>query len=60
LVLSPEDPDLLHNRGYVHESAGQWARALDDYTRALELPGADRETLEERRSQCRERVSAQG
>ncbi|GAA0596386.1 tetratricopeptide repeat protein [Streptomyces crystallinus] len=60
LALCPEDPDLLHNRGYVHESAGQWAKALDDYTRALELPGADREALEQRRAECRERIEAPG
>jgi tetratricopeptide (TPR) repeat protein len=45
-------PDLLYNRGLVHEEAGRWQAAIDDFTRALELPGADRDELARQRALC--------
>jgi tetratricopeptide (TPR) repeat protein len=47
------DPDLLYNRGRVHEEAGCWQAAIDDFTAALELPGADQDELVRQRTLCR-------
>ncbi|MEY9930438.1 tetratricopeptide (TPR) repeat protein [Catenulispora sp. GP43] len=52
LEIVGDDPDLLYNRGYVNEAAGQPADAVRDYTRALELPGADRDEILLRRELC--------
>lgn len=46
------DPDLLYNRGRVHQEAGRWQAAIDDFTQALELPGADRDELLRQRGLC--------
>jgi tetratricopeptide (TPR) repeat protein len=46
------NPDLLYNRGFVHQSAGRWGAAVQDYSRALALPGADRAELLRQRAHC--------
>lgn len=56
---APDDPDLLYNRGYVRQAAGRWSDAIDDYTRALALPGADEAELLQRRAEC-DRATAEG
>jgi tetratricopeptide (TPR) repeat protein len=48
-----EDPDLLYNRGMVHQRARRWQAAIDDFSRALALPGADRDELLVQQSACR-------
>ncbi|MFI8231053.1 tetratricopeptide repeat protein [Streptomyces sp. NPDC085900] len=50
--LRPTDPDLRYNRGYVHQAAERWRAAVDDYTLALDLPGADQAELLRQRAQC--------
>ena len=50
--LRPNDPDLRYNRGYVHQAAERWRAAVDDYTLALDLPGADQAELLRQRAQC--------
>jgi tetratricopeptide (TPR) repeat protein len=53
-----EDPDLLYNRGMVHQAARRWQAAIDDFSRALTLPGADRDELMAQRSACRDELRA--
>jgi predicted TPR repeat methyltransferase len=48
-----DDPDLWFNRGVAHQAAGRHAAAVDDYTAALALPGADRAESLRRRDLCR-------
>ncbi|AGL17014.1 tetratricopeptide repeat protein [Actinoplanes sp. N902-109] len=60
LDVEPDNPDLLYNRGFVHEAARRWAAAEQDYTRALELPGADRDELLERQARCRTELIGTG
>ncbi|MEU6256938.1 tetratricopeptide repeat protein [Streptomyces sp. NPDC047043] len=50
--LDPDDPDLRYNRAYVRQAAGLWQAAVDDYTLALRLPGADHAELLRQRSEC--------
>ncbi|GGP82436.1 tetratricopeptide repeat protein [Streptomyces melanogenes] len=50
--LEPGDPDLRYNRAYVHQAAEQWQAAVDDYTLALGLPGADQAELLRQRATC--------
>jgi tetratricopeptide (TPR) repeat protein len=47
-----DDAVLLYNRAYAHESAGRWQEAIADYTRALELPDADRPEILLHRALC--------
>jgi Flp pilus assembly protein TadD len=37
LALEADNPDLLYNRGYVHQQAGDWESARRDHTAALLL-----------------------
>jgi len=37
----PNDSDAFVERGAVYESAGNWERALLDYTRAIEVDPAN-------------------
>jgi predicted TPR repeat methyltransferase len=60
LELVGDDPDLLHNRGHVHQSARHWDLAARDYARALELPGASREELVRRLDLCRTEAGLAG
>ena len=48
-----EDPDLLYNRGMVYAGARRWQAAIDDFSAALVLPGADHEELRSQQSACR-------
>jgi tetratricopeptide (TPR) repeat protein len=52
-----EDPDLLYNRGFAYQAMGEDGLAAADYSRALELPGADREELLARLALCRQEVA---
>lgn len=54
LDATPDDPDLLYNRGFVNQAAERWHDAIDDYTRALKLPGADEAELLQRRAECQQ------
>ncbi|HEY7146806.1 MAG TPA: tetratricopeptide repeat protein [Streptosporangiaceae bacterium] len=47
-----EDPDLLYNRGRVHQEARRWQAAADDFSRALRLPGADQDELRAQQAAC--------
>ena len=51
------DPDLLYNRGMVQQEAARWQAAIDDFTRALDLPGADRDEISRQREICRIQLS---
>jgi len=51
--LAGDDPDLLYNRGSVHEALGDPAAAIGDYQRALTLPDCDTALLEQRCAACR-------
>ena len=46
------NPDLLYNRGFVHEALQQWEQAAADYSLALHAEGADRAELLYRRAHC--------
>ncbi|ONI88249.1 hypothetical protein ALI144C_07320 [Actinosynnema sp. ALI-1.44] len=48
-----DDPDLWFNRGVAHQAAERYAAAIDDYTAALALPGADRAELQRQSDLCR-------
>ncbi|MYS18715.1 Tetratricopeptide repeat-containing protein [Streptomyces sp. DvalAA-14] len=48
----PDNADLVFNLGFVHEAAGRTLDAVGAYTRALELPGADRAEVLYRRGSC--------
>lgn len=48
-----QDPDLLYNRGMVYAQARRWQDAIDDFSAALLLPGADHEELLEQQAACR-------
>jgi tetratricopeptide (TPR) repeat protein len=50
--LEPGNPDLRYNRAYVHQAAELWQAAVDDYTLALRLPGADTAELLGQRAEC--------
>lgn len=50
--LRPNDPDLRYNRGFVHQAASRWQAAVDDFTLALDLPGADQTELLRQRAKC--------
>ncbi|QUQ71111.1 tetratricopeptide repeat protein [Kutzneria sp. CA-103260] len=56
-LAAGEDPDLLYNRGFAYQAMGEDGLAAADYTRALELPGADREELSARLALCRQEVA---
>jgi tetratricopeptide (TPR) repeat protein len=57
VAAADDDPDLLYNRGSVHETLGDFRSALEDYQRALALPDCDTELLEERSTACRKMLS---
>jgi tetratricopeptide (TPR) repeat protein len=52
LNTAPPNPDLLQRRGLAFEAAGRCDEAIDDYTRALRMAGADRAELLYRRGRC--------
>ncbi|MFG3259915.1 tetratricopeptide repeat protein [Streptomyces sp. NPDC048172] len=52
LEQTPDDPDLLYNRAFVHAAAGSWDAAARDCAHALGLPGADREELLRLQASC--------
>ena len=49
LQRDPDNPDLLYNRGFVHEALEQWEQAVADYGLALRAANADRSELLYRR-----------
>ena len=49
LERDADNPDLLYNRGFVHEALQQWEESVADYGRALRAEGADRSELLYRR-----------
>ena len=51
-ITAAADADLLYNRGLVYAETGQWSAAVSDFTRALDLPGADRPELLRQRGLC--------
>ena len=51
-IAAAADADLLYNRGLVYAETGQWSAAVSDFTRALDLPGADRPELLRQRGLC--------
>ena len=53
-----ENPDLLYNRGFAYHEMGRYADAVNDFTRALELPGVDRAELTHRRELSRRALAA--
>ena len=53
LAAAGDHPDLLYNRGAVHEALGDPRAALQDYQRALTLPDCDTQLLQERVAECR-------
>lgn len=57
VALAGDDPDLLYNRGCVHEALGDPRSALTDYLRALTLPGCDADLLQEQVEACRKVLS---
>ncbi|MBC3839698.1 tetratricopeptide repeat protein [Streptacidiphilus sp. 4-A2] len=50
LAQDPDNPDLLYNRGFVHEALRQWEQAVADYSQALRAEDADRSELLYRRA----------
>jgi tetratricopeptide (TPR) repeat protein len=53
LEIGGDDPQTLYNRGYVLEHAGRYGEALADFTRALDLPAADRAELLAHSAACK-------
>ena len=50
-LLQPDDPTLVtahHNRGFAYYRQGDYDRALEDYTKALELSPDDAEVYFDR------------
>ena len=47
-----EDAAILCNRARVLEAERRWQEAADDYARAMDLEGADREAIGRRRARC--------
>lgn len=52
-----DDPDVRGNRGIAHQSLGNYAEAIADYTAALEAGIDNHEDLAARRAQCLPLVS---
>jgi tetratricopeptide (TPR) repeat protein len=52
LSTAAPNPGLLQRRGLALEAAGRCEEAIDDYTRALRMAGADRGELLYRRGRC--------
>jgi tetratricopeptide (TPR) repeat protein len=54
-----QDPDLLYNRGMVYVEARRWQAAIDDFSAALLLPGADHAELLTQQAACQAELDGQ-